>query len=93
MSPERKAFFSTMLSAIETNARSVLACIGIAGTIAIYIDFRGVIEQQFQGYQKLSENITTLTEEIKKTSSAVRENSFRLEHLEREHEAIRNAKP
>ncbi len=77
---------------IEKRARTVLAGIGIVGCVAIYVDFRSVVDKQLDGYTELSNNIAALTLEVKQTSSAVRENSIRLEHLEREHENTRNKK-
>lgn len=81
----------SIFDAIDRHARSVLAGVGLIGCVAIYADFRCVIQQQFTGYSKIAENISTLTEEVKSTAAAVRENSIRLEHLEREHEAARSA--
>ena len=75
---------------IEKRARTVLAGIGIIGCVTIYIDFRSVVNKQLDGYTELSNNIAALTLEVKQTSTAVRENSIRLEHLEREHENTRN---
>lgn len=83
---------SKFVEMIEKNARSVLAGIGIVGCAAIYVDFRSVVDKQLDGYTEISANISALTAEIKATSAAVRENSIRLEHLEREHENTREKK-
>lgn len=81
----------TLLDLVEKHARSVLACVGIVGCVAIYADFRCVVDKQLTGYDRISSSIAALTAEIKKTEAAVRENSIRLEHLEREHEKTRNS--
>ena len=80
---------ATLAELMDKYSRSVLACIGVAGCVAIYADFRCVVNKQLEGYEKISATIVTLTAEVKKTESAVRENSIRLEHLEREHESTR----
>lgn len=86
MSDSGKSF----IELVEKHARSVLACVGIIGCVSIYADFRCVVDKQLDGYEQISITITELTTEIKQTGAAVRENSIRLEHLEREHEANRN---
>ncbi len=80
---------STLADLVDKHSRTALACIGVAGCVSIYADFRCVVNKQLEGYEKISAAIVTLTDEVKKTEVAVRENSIRLEHLEREHEATR----
>lgn len=81
-----------MVEVCEKHARSVLAAVGILGCIAIYVDFRGVVERQLAGYEKINESISLLADEVKGVRSETKENSIRLEHLEREHETIRKEK-
>lgn len=80
---------STLTDLVDKHSRTALACIGVAGCVAIYADFRCVVNKQLEGYEKISATIVTLTAEVKETVSAVKENSIRLEHLEREHESAR----
>ena len=84
-----KKMIPLILDSAERYSKSLLAVIGLAGCVAIYADFRCVVDRQLQGYEQVAGTITALTAEIKDTREAVRENSIRLEHLEREHEAIR----
>lgn len=83
-----KVFFD----AVEKRARTVLACIGIVGCVAIYADFRNLVDSQLSGYEKISANLERLAAELKSAAVDIRENSIRLEHLEREHEQNRTSK-
>ena len=84
-----KLSFPVMVEACEKHARSVLAAVGMLGCVAIYADFRGVVERQLDGYEKINESITVLASEVKSLREATNVNSVRLEHLEREHETAR----
>lgn len=88
MSEGTKVFFD----AVEKRARTVLACVGIIGCVAIYADFRIVVDRQLSGYEKISANLDKLAVELKSAAADIRENSIRLEHLEREHEQNRTIK-
>ena len=46
-----KLSFPVMVEACEKHARSVLATVGMLGCVAIYVDFRGVVERQLNGYE------------------------------------------
>lgn len=74
------------LNYVQEQPRSVLALVGMAAAVWLYIDMQAMMRSQTEANLRTVVAIEKLTEEV-------RVNSVRLEHLEREHEQNRAAQP
>lgn len=74
------------LNYVQEQPRSVLALVGMAAAVWLYIDMQAMMRSQTEANLRTVVAIEKLTEEV-------RVNSVRLEHLEREHEQKRATNP
>ena len=72
------------LNYVQEQPRAVLALVGMAAAVWLYIDMQAMMRSQTEANLRTVVAIEKLTEEV-------RVNSVRLEHLEREHEQNRAA--
>jgi len=80
---ENEAWFVYLLRYVQEQPRVVLAFIGLAAAVWLYMDMQALIRSHAEVNERMIGAILKLTEEV-------HINTVRLEHLEREHESMKH---
>lgn len=79
---ENEAWYVYLLRYVQEQPRVVLAFIGLAAAVWLYMDMQALIRSHAEVNERMIGAIQKLTEEV-------HINTVRLEHLEREHENMK----
>jgi len=80
---DNEAWYVYLLRYVQEQPRVVLAFIGLAAAVWLYMDMQALIRSHAEVNERMIGAIQKLTEEV-------HINTVRLEHLEREHESMKH---